>query len=100
MYQDEAVTTASKSGSIPIELHHRLIRGTVHCMIAVSSAPPFNRYPTSDELREMAKSLVLEYPVINCKETGHVSAKFTFHFLCVTLVYLIVFPPRTFLFPY
>ena len=74
MYQDEVISNAAKLGKIPVELYHRLIRGTVHCMNAISSAPPFNRYPTSAELQEMAKSLVIEYPCINDKETGHVSA--------------------------
>ena len=80
MYQDEAIVTASKSGNLPTELYHRLIRGTLHCINAISSAPPFDRYPTSGELEEMSKSLVAEYPCIKDEETGHVSfIKLSFH---------------------
>ena len=76
MYQDSEIINAAKTGKIPNELYHRLIRGTIHCMNAISSAPPFGRYPSSGELEEMAKSLVLEYPCIKDKETGHVSVNY------------------------
>ena len=61
---------AAKTGNVPNELCHRLIRGTIHCMCSLSLSPPYSRYPTSQELEEMAKSLVIEYPCLKDKITG------------------------------
>ena len=62
---------ASKSGQISVELKHRLIRGT---------DPTFCRYPTTQELEEMAKSLVIVYPCLKDVETIHVS-----FYLCIKI---------------
>ena len=55
------------------ELRHRLIRGTIHNMISVAYSAPFNRMPTTNELQEMAKSLIIVYPPLRDPVTGHVS---------------------------
>ena len=82
LYHDEAVTAAAESGKIPTELIHRLVRGTISCMTCISYADPFNRYPSSGELEEMAKSLIYEYPCLLDPETKHVN---------IFLFYLILF---------
>jgi len=74
LYKDEAFTAAEKTGTVLPELYHRLIRVTLHCITSISCNPPFNRYPTTNELEEMAKSLVLEYPNLKDPDTNHVSS--------------------------
>ena len=81
IYHDEAVIAAAKSGNVSSELYHRLIRGTVHCMNSIACAPPFERYPSSAELEEMAKSIVMEYPCLMDPESKHVGIFSSFFFL-------------------
>lgn len=76
IYSDEDLLKAAKEGHVPSELYHRMIRGTIHCMMATAMLPPFQRCPSTLELEEMAKSLILQYPCIKDKETNHVRSKF------------------------
>ena len=55
------------------KMRERLVRGTTNNMVSVASAPPLNRFPTQTEIEEMSKSLVIAYPSLKDKETGHVS---------------------------
>ena len=72
LYHDKDVDIAIQSGHIPVELRHRLIRGTVHNMVSVACSPPWNRLPATNEVIEMAKSLVVTYPCLKDDKTGHV----------------------------
>lgn len=65
MYSDLAFTNAAKEGVVPPELQSRYIRGTIECMKAVSCAKPYERYPTTAELNEMSKSIVIHFPCLN-----------------------------------
>ena len=65
LYQDSDIDTAAKSGSIPVELRHRIIRGTIHNMISTALNSLWNRLPTTNEVMEMAKSLVIAYPLLS-----------------------------------
>ena len=58
---------------MPVELRHRLIRGTIHNMISIAFNAPFNRTPTTNEVLEMAKSLIIACPTLHDAATGHVS---------------------------
>ncbi len=49
------------------------VRGTVSNMLSVSLRDPFKRLPTTIELREIAKRLVVAYPMLNDPVSGHVS---------------------------
>lgn len=73
IYKDKEIEAAVLGGNIPVELRHRLIRGTIHNMISVAYSAPFNRMPTTNELQEMAKSLIIVYPPLRDPVTGHVS---------------------------
>ena len=73
IYKDKEIEAAVLGGNIPVELRHRLIRGTIHNMISVAYNAPFNRMPTMNELQEMAKSLIIVYPPLQDPVTGHVS---------------------------
>ena len=77
IYADAEIISGSKAGSISTEVRHRLIRGTMHNMIA--SCASFNRLPYVSEIEEMAKSLVITYPCLRDAETGHVSNVFFSH---------------------
>ena len=59
--RDFELQTASKTGSIAEELVHRLVRATIHKMVAVAFEE-CNKKPTNKELQEMAKFIVLVYP--------------------------------------
>ena len=74
IYADAEIISGSKAGSISTEVRHRLIRGTMHNMIA--SCASFNRSPYVSEIEEMAKFLVITYPCLRDSETGHVSNVF------------------------
>ena len=71
IYADAEIISGSKAGSISTEVRHRLIRGTMHNMIA--SCAPFNGLPYVSEIEKMAKSLLITYPCLRDVETGHVS---------------------------
>ena len=73
IYKDKEIEAAVLGGNIPVELRHRLIRGTIHNMISVAYNAPFNRMPTTNELQEMAKSLIIVNPPLQDPVTGHVS---------------------------
>jgi hypothetical protein len=73
IYKDRRVDLAIKAGCLSKDLIHDIVRGTVSNMMSVSLSEPWNRLPTTVELREMAKSLVLTYPPLNDSERGHVS---------------------------
>lgn len=73
LYSDPAIQNAASRGSFSKLEKERLIRGTMSNMVSASSAPPFNRFPKSSEIEEMAKSLVVVYPFLRDAETGHVS---------------------------
>lgn len=73
VYKDRRVDLAVKAGSIADDLVHDIVRGTVSNMLSVSLQDPFKRLPTTIELREMAKSLVVAYPVLNDPVSGYVS---------------------------
>jgi hypothetical protein len=73
IYSDPALVDAARKGSFKKTEYERLIRGTISNMISASTVPPFNRYPTSAELEEMSKSLVILYPFLRDAETSHVS---------------------------
>ena len=74
IYTDAEIISGSKAGSISTEVRHRLIRGTMHNMIA--SCASFNRLPYVSEIEKMAKTLVIAYPCLRDAETGHVSNVF------------------------
>ena len=78
IYADAEIISESKAGSISTEVRHRLIRGTMHNMVA--SCASFNRLPYVSEIEEMAKSLVITYPCLGDAETGHVSNVFFTYF--------------------
>lgn len=71
IYRDKDIDIASKAGSIPDELVHRLIRGTIHNMKAIAY-DTCKRLPNTQELVEMSKSIVLMYPSLKDPETSHV----------------------------
>ncbi|XP_033121316.1 uncharacterized protein LOC117120386, partial [Anneissia japonica] len=71
IYQDTDVDFAAKSGTIPVELRHRIIRGTINNMVSVAYSPPWNRQPTNNEILEMAKSIIITYPPLKDPETKH-----------------------------
>ena len=48
-------------------------------MTSAASHHPFNRLPTTSELEEMAKSVVISYPCLRDAETGHVSITLCFN---------------------
>ena len=73
LYSDPAIQNAASRGSFSKLEKERLTRGTMSNMVSASSAPPFNRFPKSGEIEEMAKSLVVLYPFLRDAETGHVS---------------------------
>jgi hypothetical protein len=75
VYKDKEVDMAVKSGNIPVELRHRIIRGTIHNMVSLAFNPPWNRMPTSNEVMEMAKSLIITYPLLSDPATKHVRTK-------------------------
>lgn len=72
MYSDPAIVDAAHKGHFKKPEYERLIRGTISNMISASTAPPFNRYPTSAELEQMSKSLIVRYPFLRDAETNHV----------------------------
>ena len=90
LYQDEEIVSVANAGKLSMELYHRLIRGTIHCMNAISSAPPFQRYPTSAELEEMAKSLIVEYPHLKDEETGTCKASWCTFTFCMDLFLIVI----------
>jgi hypothetical protein len=75
VYKDKEVDMAVKTGNIPVELRHRIIRGTIHNMVSLAFNPPWNRMPTTNEVMEMAKSLIITYPLLSDPATKHVSTK-------------------------
>ncbi len=77
IYKDRRVDLAVKTGSIADDLVHDIVRGTVSNMLSVSLRDPFKRLPTTIELREMAKSLVVAYPMLNDPVSGHVSKPYS-----------------------
>ena len=73
IYRDRRVDLAIKAGCLTQDLIHDIVRGTVSNMMSSSLSEPWNRLPTTEELREMAKSLVVTYPALNDPVKGHVS---------------------------
>ena len=73
IYKDRRVELAIQNGCLTSDLVHDIVRGTISNMMSVSLSEPWNRLPTTVELREMAKSLVLTYPPLNDPVKGHVS---------------------------
>lgn len=73
IYRDRRVDLASKDGSLPEHLVHDIVRATVSNMVSVALSEPWNRLPTSMELKEMAKSLIVTYPLLRDPVSGHVS---------------------------
>lgn len=73
IYRDRRVDLAVQTGSIPEHLVHDIVRGTVSNMISMTLSDPWNRMPTTIELKEMAKSLVVTYPLLCDPVNGHVS---------------------------
>ena len=73
IYHDHDLDAAAKAGKIAPDLRQRLVRATISNMMAMAYGSPFNRLPTNPELNEMAKSLVITYPCLKDKDTGHVS---------------------------
>lgn len=73
LYSDPAIRDAALQGNLNKSMRERLIRGTMNNMVSASSSPPFNRFPKSTEIEEMAKSLIIAYPCLRDDETGHVS---------------------------
>ena len=71
IYRDNDLDQVSKLEKIPEELVHRLIRGTIHNMNA-NAFDTCERSPTTQELLEMSKSIVLQYPSLKDPETSHV----------------------------
>ncbi|XP_028417999.1 uncharacterized protein LOC114542723 [Dendronephthya gigantea] len=71
IYRDRRVDLAVESGSIPEHLVHDIVRGTVSNMISMTLCDPWNRLPTTMELKEMAKSLVVTYPLLSDPVNGH-----------------------------
>lgn len=76
IYRDRRVDLAAQAGSIPEQLVHDIVRGTVSNMTSVSLCEPWNRLPTSTELKEMAKSLIVTYPLLGDPVNGHVILTF------------------------
>ncbi|XP_028416856.1 uncharacterized protein LOC114541067 [Dendronephthya gigantea] len=70
-YSDLHIQAAVREGKMDKKIRERLIRGTINNMVSASSVPPFNRFPTSIEISEMAKSLIIAYPCLKDEETGH-----------------------------
>ena len=73
IYKDRRVDLAMQTGCLTTDLVHDIVRRTVSNMMSVSLSEPWNRLPTTVELREMTKSLVVTYPLLNDSEKGHVS---------------------------
>ena len=71
VYRDFDLEVASKTGSIAEELVNRLVRATIHNMVAVVFEE-CNRKPSTMELEEMAKSIVLVYLPLRDPKTIHV----------------------------
>ncbi|CAB4042656.1 THAP domain-containing 9 [Paramuricea clavata] len=71
IYRDRRVDLASKDGSLPEHLVHDIVRATVSNMVSVALSEPWNRLPTSMELKEMAKSLIVTYPLLRDPVSGH-----------------------------
>ena len=71
VYRDFDLEVASKTGSIAEELVSRLVRETIHNMVAVAFEECF-RKPSNMELEEMAKSIVLVYLPLRDPKTIHV----------------------------
>ena len=63
---------------MPKELHDRLIRATMHSMVATAFASPFNMSPTSAEINEMTKSLVITFPCLKDGKETDVSIFFKY----------------------
>lgn len=83
IYRDIRVDLASQAGSISEQLVHDVVRGTISNMTSISLCEPWNRLPISTELREMAKSLVVTYPLLRDPVNGHVSLTFSINaYLC------------------
>lgn len=66
------VEAAEAAGALPVELRHRIVRGTVAMMISVTSQQPHGRYPLPCELEEMAKLLTIKFPSLLDPVTKHV----------------------------
>ena len=64
--------TYKNSANILRELQDRLICAIMHSMVATAFASPFNRSPTSAEINEMAKSLVITFPCLKDRSGTHV----------------------------
>ena len=71
VYRDFDIEVASKTGSIIEELINRLVRATIHSMVAVAFEE-CNRKPSNMELEEMAKSIALVYLPLRDSKTIHV----------------------------
>ena len=71
VYRDFDLEAASKTGSIAEELVHKLVRATIHSMVAVAFEE-CNRKPNNKKLEEVAKSVVLVYPPLRDPKTSHV----------------------------
>ena len=70
VYRDYDLEAASKTGSIPEKLIHRLVQTTIHCMLPVAFEE-CNRKPSNNELEEIAKSIVSVYPPLRDPKTIH-----------------------------
>eukprot|EP00112_Aurelia_sp_Birch-Aquarium-sp1_P023159 Seg679.17 transcript_id=Seg679.17/GoldUCD/mRNA.D3Y31 product="hypothetical protein" protein_id=Seg679.17/GoldUCD/D3Y31 len=71
IYSDVEALSGAGAGTMTAETRHRLVRGTIHIMVSAASQPPFNRLPSTVELEEMSKSLILTYPCLRDPEAGH-----------------------------
>lgn len=73
IYSDVEALSGAGAGTMTAETRHRLVQGTIHMMVSAASQPPFNRLPSTVELEEMSKLLILTYPCLRDPEAGHVS---------------------------
>ena len=71
VYRDFDLEATSKIGSIAEDLVYRLVRATIHSMVAVAFEE-CNRKPSDKGLEEMAKSIILVYPRMRDPKAIHI----------------------------
>jgi len=79
MFHYGAFDNAISGGNFDTLLYQKFIRGTIDLMISTSQSSA-GRYPKPHELEEMAKSIVLKYPLLKDDVLIHVR-------LCVVFNY-------------